>query len=129
MEADLPDTASCSRVFHACQSDFRSTGRPLASAQTRSWSSQRDTGSDALLELGGSVGPQGVDELDGQSQGAAAALGFGLLVNQALPGDPVQAAPHGQCSVGQVDVRPALALTDGLSSAASSRPPIMAMLL
>jgi hypothetical protein len=67
------------------------------------------TGGDALLELGGSVGPQGVDELGGKRQGAAAALGLGLLVDQALPGDPVQAAPHGHCAVGQVDVRPSQA--------------------
>jgi hypothetical protein len=66
------------------------------------------TGGDALLELGGSVGPQGVDKLVGQRQGAAASLGFGLLVDQALPGDPVQ-APHGEGSVDQVDVRPSQA--------------------
>jgi hypothetical protein len=55
------------------------------------------------------VGPQTLDELDGQRQGAAASLGFGLLVDQALPGDPVHAAPDGQCSVGQVDVCPSQA--------------------
>lgn len=45
-------------------------------------------GGDAFLELGCPVGPQGVDELDGQRRGAAASLGSGFLVDQALPGEP-----------------------------------------
>jgi hypothetical protein len=41
-------------------------------------------GRDPLLELGGAVGAQCLDELAGQRQGPPAAVGLGFLVDQAL---------------------------------------------
>jgi len=41
--------ASCSRAFHACQSDFRSVGRPLACANQQAWSIQVSPGAGRAL--------------------------------------------------------------------------------
>jgi hypothetical protein len=49
---------------------------------------------------------QGIDEWCRQRQGPAAAIRLRLLVDEALSGDPVQAAPDAQRSRLQIDVRP-----------------------
>ena len=59
--------------------------------------------------LNGPMRPLGVDELGRQSQSSPAAVGLGLFVDEPVPGDTVQTAPHGQRAVVQVNVRPALA--------------------
>ena len=63
-------------------------------------------GRDPLLELGGSVGSQRLDELPRQRQRPPAAVGLRLLVDQALLRDPVQATPNGQRPAVEVDVGP-----------------------
>jgi hypothetical protein len=101
--------ASCRRAVHACQSDFRSIGRPLACAKTRSWSFQTGPAVMRSSSCATPVGSQCLDELLRQRQRPAAAVRLRLLVDQALPCDAVQPPPHGQRSVGQVDVRPSQA--------------------
>jgi len=50
----------------------------------------RRAGRDPLLELCGAVGAQRLDELAGQRQGPPAAVGPGLLVEEAMLGDTVR---------------------------------------